>query len=78
MSTSADVGKKIRTARLTAEMTQKDAAEAIGVSRKTIINWECGDALSMSLGNAIEMAEVYGCKTVDQLVGRASLTESAP
>lgn len=70
MSTSDEIGKSIRRARQAADMTQEDAGNAIGVDRQTIGNWEKGAALSMSLGKAIELADAYGCKTVDALVGR--------
>ncbi len=35
-----DIGSKIRRARINANLTQEQAAEALGVSRQTISNWE--------------------------------------
>lgn len=35
-----DIGTKIREARAAAHLTQEQAAEALGVSRQTISNWE--------------------------------------
>ena len=35
-----DIGKRIQEARLNAKLTQENAAEALGVSRQTISNWE--------------------------------------
>ena len=35
-----DIGSKIKQARINADLTQEQAAEALGVSRQTISNWE--------------------------------------
>ena len=35
-----DIGAKIKTARIQSGLTQEQAAEALGVSRQTISNWE--------------------------------------
>ncbi len=35
-----DIGSKIKTARIQANLTQEQVAEALGVSRQTISNWE--------------------------------------
>lgn len=35
-----DIGLKIKEARLAAQLTQEQAAEALGVSRQTMSNWE--------------------------------------
>ena len=35
-----DIGSKIKNARVEANLTQEQAAEALGVSRQTISNWE--------------------------------------
>ena len=40
-----EIGSKIRNARNEAGYTQERAAEALGVSRQTISNWENGDSL---------------------------------
>lgn len=37
-----DIGSKIKNARIKAKLTQEQAAEALGVSRQTISNWENG------------------------------------
>lgn len=72
MNATAERVNSIRAARVRSGKTQEDAAAEIGVTRKTISNWEQGEALSMSLGSAIKMADCYGCKTIDDLVGRCS------
>lgn len=38
-----DIGVKIKNARISAELTQEQAAESIGVSRQTMSNWENGE-----------------------------------
>ena len=46
-----DIGNMLKTARSEAGMTQEKAAEAaaeaLGVSRQTISNWETGDSLTL-------------------------------
>lgn len=37
-----DIGSKIKNARISAAITQEQAAESIGVSRQTMSNWENG------------------------------------
>lgn len=37
-----DIGSKIKEARMNASFTQEQVAEALGVSRQTISNWENG------------------------------------
>ena len=41
-----DIGAKIKDARAAAGLTQEQAAEALGVSRQTISNWENEKKLS--------------------------------
>lgn len=35
-----DIGSKIKQARAEAKITQEQAAEALGISRQTLSNWE--------------------------------------
>ena len=47
-----DIGVKIKDARLASNLTQEQVAEALGISRQTVSNWENGKTypiLSMSL-----------------------------
>lgn len=37
-----DIGTKIKNARIVAQLTQEQVAEALGVSRQTMSNWENG------------------------------------
>ena len=61
--------RSIKAARVMADMTQEEAAERIGVSRKTLSDWENGTVLSMSMASAINMARAYNAASIDQLVG---------
>lgn len=49
-----------------AGMTQEQTAEALGVSRQAVANWERGETLP-DLENVIKLADIYGV-TVDYLV----------
>ena len=40
-----EIGTKIKRARNEAKLTQEQAAEALGVSRQTVSNWENGGSL---------------------------------
>ena len=61
----------IRTARNLKRMSQSDAADAIGVTQKTVSRWETGQTIPNAL-NLVKMSEVYG-KSIDQLCGVTSL-----
>ena len=37
-----EIGTKMKNARISAQLTQEQAAEELGVSRQTISNWETG------------------------------------
>lgn len=61
----------LRESRQLARMSQEKAAEKLGVSSKTISNYECGKRFPNSkLLDA--MADIYGV-SVDQLLGRKPL-----
>ncbi len=47
-------------------MTQEQTAEALGVSRQAVANWERGETLP-DIENVIKLADIYGV-TVDYLV----------
>jgi len=53
-----DIGDKIRQARKNAGMTQEQAAEAIGVSRQTISNWENNKSYP-DIISVITMSDLY-------------------
>ena len=66
-----DYIEAIRTARNLKRMSQTDAADAIGVTQKTVSRWETGQTIPNAL-NLVKMSEVYG-KSIDQLGGVVSL-----
>ncbi len=53
-----DIGGKIRSARLACSMTQEQAAEALGVSRQTMSNWENGRTYP-DIVSVIRMSDLY-------------------
>ena len=56
----------IKAARVNAGYTQKGAAEALGVSEKTVCNWEKGMAVPMA-DKFVEMCRLYGV-SVDDII----------
>ena len=54
----------LRAARVNARLTQGEAAEKIGVSRSTIVNWESGKT-SPRVGELKKIEAVYGVSCVD-------------
>lgn len=54
----------IKAARVNAGYTQKGAAEALGVSEKTVCNWEKGSAVPMA-DKFVEMCRLYGVSMDD-------------
>ena len=48
----------IRAARVNAGLTQKEAAERLGISDRTLLNWEQGSS-RIPAGKMAEMAAVY-------------------
>lgn len=56
----------IKAARVNAGYTQKTAAEALGVSEKTVCNWENGFAIPMA-DKFVEMCRLYGV-SVDDII----------
>lgn len=53
-----DIGSKIREARLAAGLTQEQAAEALGVSRQTMSNWE-NNKTYPDIVSVIRMSDLY-------------------
>ena len=62
---------RFRKARLSAKMTQSQAAEKIGVDPITIIQWEKGSNIPTKR-NLEKAARVYGCTTNDLLEPNAA------
>ena len=61
-----DIGTKIRNARSDAGLTQEKAAEALGVSRQTISNWENGRTYP-DIVSVIKMSDLYSV-SLDRLL----------
>ncbi len=61
-----DIGKKIQEARLCAKLTQEQSAEALGVSRQTISNWENGKTYP-DIVSVISLSDLYSV-TLDELL----------
>ena len=53
-----DIGAKLQRARLQAKMTQEQVAEALGVSRQTISNWE-NEKTYPDIISVIKMSDLY-------------------
>lgn len=53
-----DIGNKIKNARMQSGLTQEAAAEALGVSRQTISNWENGKTYP-DIVSVIKMSDLY-------------------
>lgn len=53
-----DIGKKIKEARARADLTQEQAAEALGVSRQTVSNWENSKSYP-DIVSVVKMSDLY-------------------
>lgn len=53
-----DIGQKLRTARLSCDLTQEFVAEKIGVSRQTISNWETNKTYP-DIVSVIALSDLY-------------------
>lgn len=69
-----DIGTKLKTARLKAKLTQEKAAEAIGVSRQTISNWE-NEKSYPDIVSVISLSDLYGISLDELLKGDRKMIE---
>ena len=53
-----DIGTKIKNARIAAQLTQEQVADALGVSRQTMSNWENGKTYP-DIVSVIKMSDLY-------------------
>ena len=60
------IGRFIAARRHERGMTQRELAEALGLSNRTISKWECGDGLP-ELANILPLCELLGV-TADELL----------
>ena len=56
----------LKAARVNAELTQREAAERIGIDVTTIVNWEAGKT-SPKATQLQKLCDVYGVDSVDSL-----------
>ena len=56
----------LKAARVNAEMSQREAAERIGVDVSTVLNWEKGKTSPKAV-QLQKLCEVYGVDSVDSL-----------
>ena len=60
------IGRFIAAMRRERGLTQRELAEALGLSNRTISKWECGDGLP-ELANILPLCELLGV-TADELL----------
>ena len=65
-----DIGFKIKNARIKAEFTQEQAAEALGVSRQTVSNWE-NEKIYPDIISVVKMSDLYTVSLDELLKGKA-------
>ena len=53
-----DIGSKIKNARMKVNLTQEQVAEALGVSRQTVSNWE-NEKTYPDIVSVVKMSELY-------------------
>ena len=56
-----EIGSKIKKSRIDAKLTQEQAAEALGISRQTISNWE-NEKSYPDIVSVLKMSDLYGVK----------------
>ena len=61
-----EIGAKIKEARTRTGLTQEQAAEALGVSRKTISNWE-NEKTYPDIVSVVKMSDLYAV-SLDRLL----------
>ena len=64
-----DIGTKIKNARIDAQLTQEQVAEALGVSRQTMSNWENGKTYP-DIVSVIKMSDLYAISLDHLLKGK--------
>ena len=69
-----DIGTKLKSARVQAGMTQEQAAEALGVSRQTVSNWETAKTYP-DIVSVVKMSDLYGVSLDRLLKGDQAATD---
>jgi len=71
--TLMDIGFKIKNARITANLTQEQVAQALGVSRQTVSNWE-NEKTYPDILSVVKMSDLYGISLDHLLKGEQSVS----
>lgn len=58
------IGEFIKHLREQEQLSQKDLAEALSLSRSTVANWECGNT-NPSPESLADLADYFGCEVED-------------
>lgn len=69
-----EIGSKIKKSRIDAKLTQEQAAEALGISRQTISNWE-NEKSYPDIVSVLKMSDLYGV-SLDYLLKGDSPTKN--
>lgn len=69
-----EIGKKLKNARIEAELTQEKAAEKIDVSRQTISNWE-NEKSYPDIISVIALSDLYSVSLDELLKGDQKMAE---
>lgn len=69
-----DIGSKIKNARAGANLTQEQAAEALGVSRQTISNWE-NEKTYPDIISVVKMSDLYRISLDHLLKGESPVSD---
>lgn len=72
-----NIAENIKRYRKELRMEQRDLAERLQVSDKTISSWECGRT-EPKMGMVERMSEIFGCTTTDLISGPAEATAADP
>ncbi len=67
-----EIGKKIQEARINAQLTQEQVADALGVSRQTISNWE-NERTYPDIKSIIQLSDLYKI-SLDYLLKEESMS----
>lgn len=69
---SMSIGSKIKKSRTDAKLTQEQAAEALGISRQTLSNWE-NEKYYPDIASVLKMSEIYNVSLDYLLKGEGSM-----
>lgn len=67
MTTSEQIGERIKRLRLAAKLSQQDLGQRLKISRVAVTKWEAGDTSNIKLTNLIGLSHLFNI-SIDQLV----------